>query len=117
VSILTARDWEADVRDVLYLSLSLSIALAVGCGVESEPVGSTQAELRDLDTIEAQFLALLNDYRVTMDEDVSDPDVFAHGDALFEKLRRYGCRKAPVHLLDLSSDSRAGRSDRSDQLR
>jgi len=41
------------------------LALAVvGCGVETgEPVGSTGAELRDLDSIEQEFLNILNDYR------------------------------------------------------
>lgn len=65
----------------------------------------------------AALRVLLNDYLLNMDEDVSDADVFEHGEALLEKLRRYGCRRAPTHLHDLSRDSRAARGDRSDQPR
>ena len=47
------------------LSPFFVLVLAVaGCGVETgEPVGSTGAELRDLDSIEQEFLNILNDYR------------------------------------------------------
>ena len=42
----------------------VALSLLAACAVEDEPVGSQREPLRDLDAIEAEFLDLLNDYRV-----------------------------------------------------
>lgn len=47
------------------LPVYLALLTLAACGVEqTEPVGAQRSALRDLDTIEAEFLRLLNDYRV-----------------------------------------------------